>query len=209
MYTKDTLFQIKLEDYAAPRYASVIKSYYGSMEEMIDMLTRLEDDPQACTRYKETLDAAEYYDLDDQATHTVAGKTLPIFTPATIVSRHEDTLEKPYWYYVTPDQRVFPCYATQIDLRQTLVETETGYDRCVQANLSDLCVCYQNTGWALPPVMKGFPGMVVRDGDTFCMSLSALQAHYEFDELDRALRETADSSHVNLALLVADIIAEG
>ena len=209
MYTKDALFQIKLEDYAAPRYASVIKSYYGSMEEMIDMLTRLEDNTQACTRYQETLDAAEYYDLDDQATHTVAGKTLPIFTPATIVSRHETTLEKTYWYYVTPNQRFFPCYATQIDLRQTLVETSTGYDRCVQATISDLCVCFQNTGWALPPVIKGFPGMVIRDGDTFRMSLSVFQAHYEFDELDRALKETADCAYTDLANLVADIIGEG
>ena len=209
MYTKDTLFQLKLEDYAAPRYASVIKSYYGSMEEMIDMMTRLEDNTQACTRYQETLDAAEYYDLDDQATHTVAGKTLPIFTPVTIVSRHETTLEKTYWYYVAPNQRVFPCYATQIDLRQTLVETSTGYDRCVQANISDLCVCFQNTGWALPPVIKGFPGMVVRDGDTFRMSLSVFQAHYEFDELDRALKETADCAYTDLANLVADIIGEG
>ena len=38
MIKKDQIFELKLEDYSCPRYMSAIKPYYGTMDEMMDVV---------------------------------------------------------------------------------------------------------------------------------------------------------------------------
>lgn len=210
MFKKDHLFAITLEDYACPRYLPVTKSYYGSMDEMVDFMIRLEDNPATGARYKETLDAAEYYDLDNDMTHTVAGQTLPIFVPVVEVSRLETTRQDVRWEYKTYGGTVYPCYASKIEMRQSLIETPSGYELCVQANIIGLQVCYHGVGWLCPNgTIKGFPGMVTFGDNTHKMALAVSQYHYEFNEYDLAMADATNPYSVNLACLVADILAEG
>ncbi len=210
MIKKDQIFELKLEDYSYPRYMSAVKSYYGTMDEIIEMMIRMEDDPHVRARYKETLDAAEFYDLDNEVTHTVAGLTLPMFIPVKEFSRVETTLRDKEWEYKTYSGSVYPCKATEIEMCQALIWTKTGFERCVQANITGLQVCYPGIGWTyIHGTIKGFPGMVTFDGNVHSMALAASQAHYTFDEFDQALSDTMNPNSVSLAGLVADILAEG
>lgn len=210
MIKKDQIFELQLEDYAVPRYMSVPKHYYGTMDEMINMLIRVEENPYTATRYKETLDAAEYYDLDNELTHTVAGQTFPIFTPVRELSRLETQLGSQTWNYTAFNGVSFPCYANNITVRQTLIQTPTGYEHCVQADLSSLRVCYPGIGWKdVAFSICGFPEMVTYDNGIHSMSLATSQAHYEPNELQKAMADATNPMSVDLSCLVADILAEG
>ena len=210
MITNDRLFELKLEDYSRPRYLPAIKSYFGTMEEIIQMMLRMERNPKVATRYKETLEAAEYYDLDNDVTHTVAGQTVPILTPAKELSRLETSIHKKTWTYKTDDGNLYPCYASQIDVRQSLIQTEKGYEHCIQANITDLEVCYPVVGWTWVDLnIKGFPGMVTLRDRTHQMGLATTQRHYDFDQLEAAIKDATNPNTIDFNFLVADILAEG
>lgn len=210
MFTKDQIYELNLEDYSCPRYTSAIKPYYGTMDEIIEFMIRLENHPEAYSRYKETLDAAEYYDLDNDVTHTIAGQTLPILNPVEEISRLETIRQDARWEYKAYNGTLYPCYASEIEMRQSLVETKLGYELCVQANITGLLVCFPGIGWMCPnSFIRGFPGMVSFEDNTHHMALAVSQMHYEFDERDLAMADATNPNSVDPACLVADIIAEG
>ena len=210
MFKKDQIFELTLEDYSLPRYLPATKSYYGSMDSIIALMMRMEDDINVGARYKETLDAAEYYDMDNEITHTVAGQTLPIFVPVAEISRLETIRQDVRWEYMTCRGTVYPCYASKIEMCQSLIEKPTGYALCVQANITGLQICYPGVGWLCPNgAIKGFPGMVTLCDNTHQMALAAAQAHYEFSEYHLAMADALNPDSLNLSCLVADILAEG
>ena len=210
MFKKDQIFELTLEDYSLPRYLPATKSYYGSMDSIIALMMRMEDDINVGARYKEMLDAAEYYDLDNEITHTVAGQTLPIFVPVAEISRLETIRQDVRWEYKTCRGTVYPCYASKIEMCQSLIEKPTGYALCVQANITGLQICYPGVGWLCPNgAIKGFPGMVTLCDNTHQMALAAAQAHYEFSEYHLAMADALNPDSLNLSCLVADILAEG
>ena len=210
MIKKDQIFELKLEDYSRPRYMSALRPYYGTMNEIIEFMIRLEDDPNTCTRYQETLDAAEYYDLDNELPHTIAGQTVTIFEPAAEISRLETTRCDVRWDYTAYSGSVYPCYASKIEMCQSLMETKSGYELCLRANITGLQVCYPGIGWiGLTGIAKGFPYMVTFADNTYQMALAAAQAHYEFSEYHLAMADAQNPDSVNLSCLVADILAEG
>ena len=210
MITNERLFELKLEDYSRPRYLPAIKSYYGTMEEIIQLMIRMDNNPKVAMRYKETLEAAEYYDLDNEVTHTVAGQTVPVFTSVLEYSLLETSLRDKRWVYQTEDGNLYPCYAPRVDVRQSLIQTEKGYEYCVRANITELQVCYPVVGWSLVDLnIKGFPGMITLCDRTHQMTLATTQKHYDFKQLEAAMKDATNPDTIDFSLLVADSLAEG
>ena len=210
MFTKDQIFELALEDYSCPRHMPAIKHYYGAMDEIIEFMIRLEDNEAWCVRYKETLDAAEFYDLDNDATHTVAGQTLPIFVPVKEISRLEATRQDARWEYKAYNGSHYPCYASKIDVCQSLISTDCGYERCIKASFTGLCVYHHGVGWVNPcNRFKGFPGMVIYDGERATVTLFTSQKHYEPEELDVAMADIMDITKIRPSTATADILGEG
>lgn len=124
--------------------------------------------------------------------------------------RFETQLTDQRWNYMTFSGAVYPCYAANVDVCQTLIRTESGYERCLKAVVSGLSICHHGTGWTTPSnVIKGFPGVVIWDGEHYCLNLFVSQAHYEFDELDMATTDVVDVRTIDLSAIMADILAEG
>lgn len=204
------IYEIKLEDYRFPRFASAVKSYYGTMDDIINLMVHLADNDWTRTRYQETIDAAEFYDLDPEITHTVAGQVLPILTPVEEVARFETQLTNRSWYYTAYNGVVYPCWAERLDVCQTLIRTESGYQRCLRATVSGLSVCHHAIGWANPSdVIKGFPGAVSWDGANHTMNLAVPLGHYSFEEQNQAFADVVDVESIDLSAIMADILAEG
>ena len=180
------------------------------MDDIINLMVHLSGNDWTRTRYQETIDAAEYYDLDPEITHTVAGQVLPILTPVEEVARFETQLTNRSWYYTAYNGVVYPCWAEHLDVCQTLIRTSDGYTRCLRASVSGLNICHHAIGWANPnDVIKGFPGAVTWDGTNRTMNLSVPLAHYEFDDQNQAFADVVDVASIDLSAIVADILAEG
>ena len=210
MIDKDQIYELKLEDYSYPRYMPALKSYYGSMSDIIALVVRLEDDQATATRYKGTLEAAEYCDLGEELYHNMAGQMVPFCVPVEELSRLDTTVHNKEWVYTTFSGAQYPCKASEIELRQSLLRTNDGFVVSIRANIIGLQVCYPAFGWIYPKSkIDGFPGTVTYGEDTHRMELSATMAEYSFDELEFAKADALNPDLINWPCLVADIIAEG
>lgn len=211
MLNREEIFEICLEDYTQPRYKSAIRTYYGTEDEIHDLMDRLTNSATgAAVRYNETIEAVEYYDLDNELTHTVAGQTLPVLKPVEELCRYEGQLSEKYWNYTTYDGVTIPCYASKLDICQCLIATDSGYERCVKADVTGFYIYHHGLGWVSPfQKIKGFPGMVLIDGEKATVTLYASQRHYEPDELEEAKADTVNMDQIRLSVIVADILGEG
>ena len=211
MLNREEIYEICLEDYTKPRYTSAIQTYYGTEDEIRDLMERLRNSTNgAAVRYSETIEAVEYYDLDNELTHTVAGQTLPILKPVEEVCRIETQINNQYWNYQTYEGAIIRCYASRVDVSQCLIATDSGYERCVKASFTGLGVHHHGIGWVNPcNHFKGFPGMVIFDGERATATLFASQMHYDPEELDAAMADTMDVTKIRPSVAVADILGEG
>ncbi len=211
MKNHEDIFEICLEDYTQPRYTSAIRTYYGTEHEIRDLMDRLRNSTNgAAVRYNETIEAVDQYDLDDELTHTVAGQTLPVLKPVEEICRLKTQLSNHYWNYTTYSGAVFSCYASKIDVCQVLIATDSGYERCVKADFTGLCINHHGIGWVNPcNRFKGFPGMVTYDGEHSTVTLLTSQTHYEPAELDVAMADIMDISTIRIPVATADILGEG
>lgn len=211
MLNREEIFEICLEDYTQPRYKSAIRTYYGTEDEIHNLMDRLANSATgAAVRYAETIEAVEYYDLDNEITHTVAGQTLPVLKPVEEICRCKNKITNQYWNYYTYEGSVVRCYASEIDVYQSLIATASGYERCVKASFAGLCVYHHGVGWVNPcNHFKGFPGMVTFDGERATAALFASQMHYEPDELDDAMADVMDVTKIRPSVAAGDILGEG
>ena len=204
------MYEIKLEDYRYPRYTSAIRAYYGTMEDIINLMAYLSDNDCTRTRYRETIEAAEYYDQDPEIKHNVAGQLFPVLTQVVEVARFEIQFSTKNWSYTAHNGAVYPCCAENVYACQSLIRTEEGYQRCLRASASGLSICRASLGWICPnDAIMGFPGMVTWDGKHHTMNMSVPVAHYSFEQQDRAFADVTDINSIDLSVIVGDILAEG
>lgn len=210
MLEKKQIYEICLENYYYPRYASVAKSYYGTREEIDRLMAHLAKDPWTAMRYRQTIEAVENYDQDDQATHWVAGQEYPILIPAQEICRFETTLSDHKWNYKSYNGSVVACCAEQIHVCQLLIQDDLGYERCLSASTENLGICPHYPGWChVNGIIRGFPGIVTWDGEhSHRMTLSTTQVHYAPDQLEQARADLVDPDCIDLSLLMADIFGE-
>lgn len=210
MTNTQEIFEIKLEDYSRPRHDSAVRNYYGTYEEISDLMTRVNNIDGAKTRYRDTIEAVEYFGLDEEFVHIVAGQIFPIMTPVHEVCRFNTTMLNQHWEYITHLGEKIPCYASRVDVFQTLISSDNGYERCIRATFTGLSIFRHGVGWVNPcNVTAGFPGMVTWDGERNKVSLLSSQMTYAPEDLQAAVSDTVDVATISLAHAVADIIGEG
>lgn len=205
-------YEIQLENYSLPRYASSTKPYYGTIEDMFRLADHLAEMPGAQNRYKETVDAIRAYSQDNNVTHSMANKVLPVFTPAEFICNFDFLLTDHSWTVNNQNGTVYPCFASKIYVSQTLLRTETRYVRCAKVMIEGLKYRQQQHGWTLPNnLINGFPGIItyLEDHRAHVTSLLIAQKHYSLSEEADARADTVNADCFDLSKVIADIIGEG
>ena len=203
------IYEISLEDYSFPRYMSITKSYFGTKNDITDLIDHLRSDGSIRTRYNETIDAFLNYEEDKIPVHSVAGRVFPILTPVQEISRFETKLEDHEWLYTTRNSEVYPFQADTVDICQILVRRKTDYVRCLRVQVSNLSICRHGMSWVCPgDGIYGFPGIITQDGERHSMRLFAPQQHYRLDSLARATADLADIKKLKLSIFSEDMLGE-
>lgn len=105
---ENVTLELKLEDYTQPRHMSAIRPYYGTKDDINDLMDRLKSIDGANVRYEETIDAVEFYELDENTVHVVAGQALPVLKPVNEMVRVSAQLGSRYWKYTACNGYVIP-----------------------------------------------------------------------------------------------------
>lgn len=201
-------FCLTLEDYGYPRYSSIVRRYYGTMEDVEDLMKRLSGDAWTQTRYWEMLEAFDCYELDNEVTHAVAGTEIQFLESVATLAVQATVLEKHRWTYTGYSGAVYPMYAQKVYVNQILLRGEDDMlYRCVKADFEGLRICTSGIGWYAPgDSIKGFPGMVKREGDVHRMRMYVEEECYPSDDLMTALEDMQEIGKIDLAEACRDIL---
>lgn len=206
----NNLFRIQLEDYSSPRCTHAMSDYYGTLEDMNSLKNYLKSMEGTKIRYGETINALEYFDLDEEITHRVAGKEVRLLTPSTLYGQFDTVLTDHYFEYrggLDPYSPSYPCYVSRAEVSQVLVGMGAGYARCIKAKLFGLKIRLHGTGWSVVPI-KGFPGIVTWDGESYCTNLFIVGGCYLHDDFNGAAAATANPETIDLSCVVENILGE-
>lgn len=209
MLNNNPIYRIFLEDYSRPRWEAAAKPYYGTMDDIRNLMIYLSENEETRIRYGDLIDAVEWYDMDNDAVHTVAGREFPVLMPAEEVCGSEVLLEEQQGYYTGSSDAVYPVWADRVYIRQILLRMEDGLHRCVKASFEGFRLCSSGLGWiCIRNSIKGFPGVVTWADNTHTMNLFVEQEVYDFDNQKLAMTDTMDTNMINLVGAIGDIMGE-
>ncbi len=199
---------IHLEDYALPRHAAVSRCYYGTMDDMVKLAANLSKNDWARKRYHEMIEGIEYYDLDSEVSHLVAGAEYPVLSPVEVIFQNDFIFNDKSWYYTGYNHIAIPMHADQVNVSQILVQQEEMYHRCIKVKFKNI-LCYSPyTGWNCPNYEdNGFPYIVQETGDdTYTLQFYVAEQSYRLDQKDTALQDMNNLNLVNLSVASTDFM---
>lgn len=210
MLNDQQMYCIHLEDYSYPRYAAVTRRYFGTMDDIKNLMERLSCYDGAQIRYKEMIDGINSYSVNKNVTHMVVGKEFQLLTPMSERCRQEFQLKNQEWTFKGFHETIYPMKASRVDVCQTLLEGENEICRCLKATFYDLCYCMHNGGWLFPDdYISGFPGMITYSGNNkHEMNLYACQQSYDLQDYDQAMKDMMNPSCINLSDVCVDLLGE-
>lgn len=199
---------LTLEDYSYPRYSSVVRRYFGEMEDVEELMEGLRSDDWTRTRYWETLEAFDYYEEDDTVTHVAAGTEFQLLEPMEMLATQDAVLENHSWNCTGYSGAIFPLYAQKISVSQILLRGEDDMlYRCIKAEFEGLHICMPGMGWYAPGSdIKGFPRMIKYENHAHKMQMYVEEACYNVDDLMNALQDMQAIEKIDLAEACCDIL---
>lgn len=209
MLEENQMYRISLDDYTYPRYMPTLNHYFGTREQMLVLATSMSSNESVRERYAETIEGIDRYELDHDLTHTMAGKELTVLNPVEEVCSQKFYVDAPEWYYPGFSGAVCLVKAKRALVDLALFQEKNSLHLALKASFEGLRIAVPGMGWQHRSTwVKGFPGMVIYNGDVISMRMYIEDREYKLNEQDKALRYMENWEDYNLALACADILGE-
>lgn len=210
MYNDETVYRIDLEDYAYPRFAGRVKAYFGTKEEIMELMSSLSANAHSAMRYAQTIEAVDRYDLDSEMTHVVAGQERPVLTPVQVLIDKTQCYENTQWLHNGCSGAKIAAKAERLEVRQLLLRCGDQVIRCGKFRFQGLHVCMPGFGWVQPGKnLRGFPGvMEYCEPDLHRSTLFSEMEVYEEDKMLQGIVDTKRLREWDYEILCDDILGE-
>lgn len=204
------IYCLTLEDYSFPRYSNVVRNYYGTMEDVNEVISELDSNEWTHTRYWETIHAFDCFEDDPDVGHTAAGSPCRFLDPLTLLATRETVLHQQRWTYTGYSGAVYPMYAECVRVKQVLLQENGGLIyRCIKATFEGLSICAHGVGWYIQGGRyNGFPGMFQYEDDTHAMQMYVEEACYEAADWYTAVCDLHDGNKIDLKAACRDILGQ-
>lgn len=155
-------FRLILDDYAAASFTSFNKHYFGTWEDVQQLLNELGEDRHSADSHKSLLAAFRAYEAGQaDATHNVAYQEVPFLVPARLLHAEKVVLENHTWEHLNTWHFPYSMRCDKVVSEHLWFACEGEWIRTVKAEFK--CLSYQDPigQWKLVGNMLwGFPGML-------------------------------------------------
>ena len=161
MITKQ-IYRISLDDYALPAASSIVKHYYGSLDDIESLIHSLESDSYTARTYATTIRA--YYNFkagDLTACHIINGQTMQLLTPVQAVAESTIMAFDETWNFYNGVMMPTDMRAKYMELQQLIIHDGHHYHRIIRPYFDGLEMNHpEYDGWyAVGKHCFGFPHM--------------------------------------------------
>ena len=162
MKRKEAMYRINLEDCSAADFTSFSKPYYGSLDEIRELLTAIRDDPNMKGCCTEVLNA--FFNLYEKGRrgvmHRVAYKEVPLLERVQILGKREFVLSDYSWEHINTWGWPYQMRCKSVLVSQFWVSRKGEFSRCFRALFDGLEYDGAN-GWkAVGNMLWGYPHML-------------------------------------------------
>jgi hypothetical protein len=154
-------YVIQLEDYTLPSYLPFPKTYYGTLDQIRQLIYLLASEEWTREYYTSTISAMDSFDFGNlAAVHDVAGHMERLLTPVGELCRSTYLCGGAQWYYTDQYGCALPAKAELVDVEQVLLQDGDRYLRCGKFRFEGLSNAMPMNGWDLHDgYCEGLPNM--------------------------------------------------
>ena len=207
---KNTQFyKITLTDCAIPSFCSGGKDYYGTIEEVEDLITAIKNN-NSIERDFEGLQAAfnEYIDCE----HAVAYSKAKFLTPVKLIAENELIVDKYKWKHINIWHCLYYMHAGVSHFKQVVLQDGGNYIRVIKPEFDELRYAIEEQSESQDKIggmFWGFPEMIKYDSRTK-KTLSRLYLYEErYSDKATACRDLDNTEKIDLQSFCDDIFGDG
>lgn len=200
-------YRIELDCMRMPEMELVVRTYYGTLEQIEGLMAWIDTDPWWREYYASTLAAWEEYQAGDQnAMHTVGWEVKRLLTPVTEICRSAYLIDDFGWAYRDKQGHVAKAGVDVLGVHQVLLWDGNKYIRCARYGMCGLKYVHPVEGWIdYDGASRGVPCMIDTNG--IGNGLNRLYVvEEEYDDLDRAKWAIKVGKRLNFARITEEML---
>lgn len=184
---EDKLFKILLDDYSVPSFITSTKNYYGTMDDINDLMRFLEEN-----------------------NFSQQNNLINIF-PVKILHEEKQQLEEFEWEHMNIWNCPYNMRLKNAKLQHLWIKDGTRYYRVFKAEINGLCYKVIDDKWIeLKGDFWGFPGMIISEGDITYNRLFCIEKSFDsIEELQKDYKDFLCHPDVIFDKFCDDIFGDG
>ena len=153
-------YRLTLDDYATPSFVSFTKDYFGTLSDIENFISALNDDEDDQT-YKQLSAALNMYkNGENDVTHTVAYNEVPFLVPVNLLKAVSYTMPSTEWEHLNVWKCPYKMRFQSTEIQQFWFESDNKYIRAMKAKITDLKYEDYKGSWSNIGTMWGFPHII-------------------------------------------------
>ena len=211
---KNTQFyKITLTDCAIPSFCSDGKDYYGTIEEVEDLITAIKNN-NSIESDIDGLQAAftEYKSGNIECEHTIAYSKTNFLTPVKLIAENELIVDKYKWKHINIWHCPYYMHAGISHFKQVVLQDAGNYIRVIKPEFDELRYAIEAQSESQDTIggmFWGFPEMIKYDSRTK-KTLSRLYLYEErYSDKAAACRDLDNTEKIDLRSFCDDIFGDG
>ncbi len=201
-------YEIKLEDYSDIDNPTAIKSYYGTLEDIGDLILALTENDWTAENYASTIQAfEEFLDGEMAATHIIAGNEIRLLTPVKVLKQETILQWDAQWTYYADEHTATHMQAQFLDAQQLLLQDGDLYIRCIRPCFENVQYLHPQHGWCnFGTVCSGFPYIYHEFPEANAMNLRLFVPEQISASFEDCMFEIGFLNHINLTRACEDMV---
>lgn len=206
MKIEEKYYGICLDDYAIPSICSGSKMFYGTIDQIEDMISALSDD------FEEMIAAfGEFKQGNYDITYTVAYNKQKLMQPVELIAYERLNCPSTQWDHRNAWDCIYSMRFESTQAEQILIFYNGKYVRAIKPTFTNLQyrvkASPERIGWKEIGSFWGFPNMLSWKGDQIMCALFVAEQTY--DDLEPAMADMGDVTRLNFTQAINEIFADG
>lgn len=204
-------YKITLTDCAIPSFCSGGKDYYGTIEEVEDLITAIKNN-NSIESDIDGLQAAEYKSGNIECEHAVAYSKSKFLTPVRLIAENELIVDKYKWKHINIWHCPYYMHAGISHFKQVVLQDAGNYIRVIKPEFCELRYVIEEQSESQDKIgvmFWGFPEMIKYDS-TSKKTWARLYLYEErYSDKAAACRDLDNTEKINLRSFCDDIFGDG
>ena len=196
-----------MDDWSLPGFVSGGKSYYGTLEQIGELIMSIKEDERYKDDFFHLKTAYERFVAGEQdVTHYVAYNEVPFLVSANVLGKAESVFKDHQWDHLNTWDCIYEMKCDRAESQHIWLSCQGAYIRCIQTNFANLFYDEEyrvKYSW-------GFPHQIEVEENIVSSRLFVVEKEFENEAaamLDQAAFQT--SPDVNFTEVMKDVFGSG